>query len=148
VSFLTRIIHANPEKKIYFINDVLFRYRVYSNNSSGSSINRKAALKTVSRSIATVSRTKDIVEQHPSWKEENFNQKMKLLELEFYNDLYSKKRIDAFRSYFRLFFLYWQTQEKIKETKRLVACTLLGPDKFFRIKSKKNFSQQESRTIL
>jgi glycosyltransferase involved in cell wall biosynthesis len=130
------LIYKNPDKKIYFLNEVLFQYRVYATNSSGSSVTVNAALLTLSRSIATISRTKNIVERNPLWKEEIFHQRMKLLELEFYRDLYSKKIFKAVKSYFKLFFTFWNTSNKIKETKRLFACLFLGPEKFLHLKSR------------
>jgi glycosyltransferase involved in cell wall biosynthesis len=134
------MIYANPGKRIHLINEVLFRYRVYPTNSSGSSINLPSAIRTVKRSIATVSRTRDIVGRKPEWKEENYRQQMKLMELEFYRELYNKRRWKAFAYYLKLLSGYWDKPQKIKETKRLVACLLIGPTKFLRLKTKKRFS--------
>lgn len=134
------LIHANPEKRICLINEVLFQYRVYSTNSSGSSSTINSAIKTLNRSIATVLRTKNVVEQHPSWKEENYHQKMKLKELEFYRDLYTKSWIRAFKGYAELFARYWNQEQKLKETKRLTACLLMGPDRFLGVKTKRRFN--------
>jgi glycosyltransferase involved in cell wall biosynthesis len=134
------LIHSNPDKRIHLINEVLFQYRVYPTNSSGSSINVQAAVRTIERSIATVTRTRDIVSRHPSWKEENFRQNMKLMELEFYKDLYTKKRAKALSRYFKLFFSYWNGRQKVKETRRLMACLLLGPSKFLQLKTRHRFS--------
>jgi glycosyltransferase involved in cell wall biosynthesis len=133
------LILKNPEKKIYFINEALFLYRVYPTNSSGSTVNLESAIKTLNRSIATVSRTRDIVQRNKRWKEENFMQEMKLTELQFYKDLYQKKNAKALKAYVRLFSSYWDRQRRIKETKRFVACAILGPTKFLQTKTKKRF---------
>jgi glycosyltransferase involved in cell wall biosynthesis len=134
------MIYANPYKRIHLINEVLFHYRVYATNSSGSSVNIPAAIRTISRSIATVSRTADIVQRKPEWKEENYKQQMKLMELKFYLELYSKKRWNAFSYYLKLLSGYWTRDQKIKETKRLFACLVLGPTKFLQLKTKKRFN--------
>lgn len=134
------LIHTNSEKKIHLINEVLFQYRVYSTNSSGSSIDVKSAIKTVNRSIATVLRTMNIVEQNPSWREENYHQKMKLRELKFYLNLYTGKRLTALKGYFALFTNYWNRDEKIKEIKRLMICMLFGPERFLKMKTKRRFN--------
>lgn len=133
------MIHTNPDKKICLINEELFLYRVYPTNSSGSTVSLDAAIRTINRSIATVSRTHDIVQQHQNWKEENFMQRMKLTELYYYRDLYQKKTAKAVKAYLRLLSSYWDRPRKVKETKRLVACTLLGPSRFLRTKTKNRF---------
>lgn len=133
------LILKNPTKKIYFINEALFLYRVYPTNSSGSTVNLESAIRTLNRSIATVSRTRDIVLRNKRWQEENHMQEMKLTELQFYKDLYQKKNGRALKAYVRLFSSYWDRQRKIKETKRFVACTVLGPTRFLQAKTKKRF---------
>lgn len=133
------LIYSNPHKKIHLINEALFKYRVYPTNSSGSSINVQSAIKTINRSIATVQRTKDIVLRNPAWKEEGYMQRMKLLELEFYRDLYMNKRANAISRYFTLLKGYWSKEQKLKETKRLIACLILGPAKFLRMKTTRRF---------
>lgn len=133
------LILKNPGKKIYFLNEELFQYRVYPTNSSGSTVNLESAIRTLNRSIATVSRTRDIVLRNKSWKEENFMQEMKLTELQFYKDLYENKRGKALRAYVRLFSSFWNRDQKIKETKRFVACTVLGPSRFLQRKTKQRF---------
>jgi hypothetical protein len=100
-------------------------------------MNLSSALKTLNRSIATVSRTRNIVEKMPERKEENFHQKMKLLELQFIQELYTRKNLPAVKHFNRLFFSYWSGSKKLKETQRLVACLFLGPEKFLKMKAKR-----------
>lgn len=133
------MIYTNPSKKIFLLNEKLFKYRIYTTNSSGSSANVESAIRTIKRSVATVVRTKNIVEQKPEWKEERFNQKMKLQELEFYEFIYTKKRYRAFKRYINLFVRYWNWKKKIKETQRIIACFLLGPENFLKMKTKQRF---------
>ena len=135
------LIYDNPDKKIYFINEELFLYRVYATNSSGSTVTVDAAIRTINRSIATVSRTKDIVQRNKIWKEENFMQDMKLTELQFYKDLYSRNKRKALKAFLKLFTCYWTGQKRVKETKRLVACTVLGPEKFLQVKTQSRFGK-------
>ena len=133
------LIYDNPDKKIYFLNEELFQYRVYATNSSGSTVNLESALRTLNRSIATVKRTRDIVQRNKLWKEENYTQQMKLKELLFYHDLYSSKRVPAFKAYLKLFFTFWRRKERVKESKRFFVCLLLGPNRFLHIKTKRRF---------
>ena len=134
------LIYANPDKRIHLIDETLFQYRVYPTNSSGASGNVEAAIKTIDRSIATVIRTKNIVEKNRAWREENFSQKMKLKELEFYRDLYTGNRLAALKKYVVLAASYWDGSKKVKETKRLVACMVLGPKRFLEVKTKLRFN--------
>lgn len=134
------LIYANPHKKIHLVDEILFQYRVYATNSSGSSTNVTSAIKTLSRSIATVARTKDIVARNLSWKEENFYQTMKLRELEFYKALYTKNQWQALKGYVHLATFYWKNQKKIKEIQRLLVCIIFGPAKFLKWKTIRRFS--------
>jgi glycosyltransferase involved in cell wall biosynthesis len=134
------LIFKSPGRTIRLIYERLFKYRVYATNSSGSSVNIESALKTLNRSRATLVRTIDIVRRNPEWKEEYYKQQMKLKELEYYRELYTKRRWKAFSHYLTLFLDYWDKKQKIKETKRLIVCIFLGPSKFLQLKTKKRFS--------
>jgi len=135
------LIYKNPDRKICLVHEPLFKYRVYSTNSSGASVDVHSAIKTIRRSMATSWRTKDIVEKKPEWKEENYIQEMKIVEFEFYMDLYQNKKVKALFKYFKLFVSsYWNNEKRIKETKRLLACSIFGPSHFLAMKTRKRFS--------
>lgn len=134
------LIYKNPSRTVSLIDERLFKYRVYATNSSGSSVNIESALRTLNRSKATLIRTIDIVRRNPEWNKEHKRQKMKLLELEFYSELYCNKKWQAILHYSQLFWSYWNRSQKMKETKRLLFCLVLGPQKFLQFKTKKRFT--------
>lgn len=126
----------NKDKKIFFINKILFQYRVFGLNSSGVSNSLQSAYKTLARSKATIIRTSYLVSQHPELIEENRRQKMFLLNLDYLEVLYQQKYAKAFQHYIKLFFNFWSFKQKIKESMRFMGVFVLGPEKFLSVKSK------------
>lgn len=129
----------NKDKKVFFINKILFKYRVFGLNSSGVSNDLKSAFKTLARSRATIIRTSYLVSRHPELVEEKQRQEMFLLNLDYLAYLYQKKYAKAFQHFLKLFFNFWTLNQKIKESMRFFGVLLLGPEKFFTVKSKKVF---------
>ncbi|MBN8577347.1 MAG: glycosyltransferase [Cytophagales bacterium] len=124
------LILTNPDAKIQYVHQPLFRYRIFGENSSGSSATLPRAIKTLQRSKATLLRTHQLVTQMPSRVVSLARQQQKLNEISYLEALYEKKFRVAFGLFTKLFFRFWTTQQKAKETVRFAGVFLLGPEKF------------------
>jgi glycosyltransferase involved in cell wall biosynthesis len=128
------MILQNPNLKIRYIDKVLFDYRIFGSNSSGSSASLTTALRTLSRSKATLMRTKEIVQLMPGRRYELRRQLYKLEEVSYLKRLYKKNYVGAIRMFVKLFFEFWTGRERVKEFVRLTGVMVLGPDRFLRNK--------------
>jgi glycosyltransferase involved in cell wall biosynthesis len=128
------ILLENINGKVFYIDKILFKYRMFGNNHSGKSNDIASALRTIKKSQANNARTSNLVAQHPYLIEENKRQKSGFLYNSFLEELYTKKYPAAIKKYFSLWFNVWGFKKKIHETWRLLAVIILGPDKFLRIK--------------
>ena len=131
------VVLKNQDKKVYFINKILFKYRVFGFNSSGVSNDVKSALRTVNRSKSTLLRTSHLVGQHPQLVEENKRQKLLMQNILYLEKLYKKEYLSAFQDFCKLSADFWTWREKAKEFQRFVGVAALGPEKFLELKSKK-----------
>jgi glycosyltransferase involved in cell wall biosynthesis len=127
------MILANPDGRIRYIDKVLFDYRIFGENSSGSSASPARALRTLSRSKATLLRTKDLVEKMPR-KHELRRQIGKIREIDYLENLYKKNYRLAAGNFVELFFSFWNWRERTKETVRFVGVLIFGPDRFLKYK--------------
>jgi glycosyltransferase involved in cell wall biosynthesis len=128
------LIYMNPLKKIYFIDKILFQYRVFGENSSGSSATIEKALRTLSRSKATLLRTFDLVKKMPGRKEEFIRQENKLREVDYLESLYKNKRMLSLKLFFMLWKNFWTKEQRYKELQRLLGAEILGIKYFLRLK--------------
>lgn len=129
------LIVTNAGKKVIAIDKKLFRYRVSGFNSSGQAGNLDAALKSLQRHKATTLITSTIVKLQPQFKKENRLQYYLNKEADYMIGLYQKKYGTAIIQFFKLAINLWDAEKTFKELKRLVAVILLGPNKFFKLKS-------------
>jgi glycosyltransferase involved in cell wall biosynthesis len=129
------LIVTNPDKKVIAIDKKLFQYRVSGFNSSGQAGNLQSALKSLQRHKATTLITSTIVKLRPQFKKENRLQYYLNKEADYMIGLYQKKYGTAIVQFFKLSVHLWDAEKIFKELKRLVAVILLGPDKFFKLKS-------------
>jgi hypothetical protein len=130
------MIYKNPSKILFYINKILFKYRVFGENSSGSSNTKEKALKTLSRSKATIIRTFDIVQKITERKEEYQHQLHKYKEIIYIENLYKNQNIKAIKLFIFLWKNFWNNKKRIKELKRLLGVLIIGTDTFLKIKSK------------
>lgn len=128
------ILLENRSKKVFYINKILFKYRIFGNNHSGKSNDMTSALRKIQKSQANNIRTRYLVAQHPDLIEENKRQKSGFIYNTFLNQLYTKKYLAAIKKYFYLIFNTWNLKKTIHETKRLLAVIIFGPDKFLDMK--------------
>lgn len=128
------ILLENRSKKVFFIDKILFKYRIFGNNHSGKSNDLVSALRTIKKSQANSIRTSCLVAQHPDLIEENKKQKNGFVYNVFLEQLYTKKYLMAIKKYFYLLINSWTLKKTIHETKRLLAVIIFGPDKFLGMK--------------
>ena len=130
------LIITNPDKKVTAVDKKLFQYRVSESNSSGQSNNLPAAIKSLKRHKSTTLITSTIVKQQPRFKEEIRHQLYLNKEADYVIGLYQKKYLSSVLQFFNLAINLWDIKKTIKEFKRLGAVIVLGPEGFFKLKSK------------
>lgn len=128
------LILTNPEGRIVYLPEKLFDYRVFGENSSGSSATLEKALRTLSRSKATLLRTYDAVLQMKNRPRELKAQKNELREIAYLEFLYTRNLGKACALFLPLFFSHWDIREKIKESVRLAGVVTLGADRLLKYK--------------
>lgn len=128
------LIANNPHRQIHFINKELFRYRIFGDNSSGSSTTLPKALRTLQRSKATIVRTQALVAQMPGRIDSAKRQDSKLKEVAYLEALYLQNRKDALKLFGALFFNSWTPQERSRELIRLCGVLIIGPARFLKLK--------------
>jgi len=128
------ILLENLDKKVFYIDKILFKYRIFGDNHSGKSNTIERALHTIKKSQANHIRTTYLVAQHPNLIEENKRQKTAFIYNIFLQQLYTKKYVPAINKYFYLVFSTWNFKKIIYETKRLVAVIIFDPAKFLGMK--------------
>lgn len=128
------LIANNPKDRIRYIHQELFRYRIYGENSSGSSTTLPKALKTLQRSKATLIRTHSIVKQLGNRQDSLQRQEMKLLEVTYLEALYNNHWATAFKLFVSLFYEFWTMKDRIKEIGRFGGVLILGPTRFLKLK--------------
>jgi glycosyltransferase involved in cell wall biosynthesis len=131
----TYVLATNQNKKAIANNKKLFQYRISAFNSSGKANDYQSALKSLQRHKATTFITHTIIKELPHLIKENKYQFYLSKEADFMINLYQKKYVKAFILFITLSKNLWNLKDTIKEFKRMVAVILLGPDKFFKIKS-------------
>jgi glycosyltransferase involved in cell wall biosynthesis len=128
------LIATNPDKKIRFVAKELFSYRIFGDNSSGSSATLAKALKTLQRSKATLLRTYALVKRMDGRTRSLKRQELKLKEVDYLEGLYHRKMPRALSLFIELFFQFWNFSEKTKELVRFFGVLVLGPSRFLRLK--------------
>ena len=129
------VVLQNKRKKMFYVDEILFKYRIFGMNSSGVSNDVKSALRTLERSKATILRTSYLVSEHPELVEENERQQMMLMNIEYLQELYNKKYLKAIKHWFKLSSNLWSGKQKFKELQRFTGVFFLGPEKFLHLKS-------------
>ncbi|MBL7786893.1 MAG: glycosyltransferase [Chitinophagales bacterium] len=124
----------NKDKWIVYIDKILFRYRIFDNNSSGVSGSLESAKKTIRRTIATCTGTYTLVAQQPegTFIEEKQQQELLLNQARYICALYDRQWINVGQLYGQLF-RKWSHSIRFKETFRLIGFLLLGKY-FFQLK--------------
>lgn len=135
------IIWKHPGGLISYIDEVLFFYRVFGENSSGSSSNLAMATMTLQRSRATILRTMRIVENIPNRTDELKRQRLKMCEIEYLMALYEGRPRLALQLFFKAWVGLWSAEHKKKELLRVVGVFVLGANRFLKMKSRYSYTK-------
>ncbi len=128
------LIATNPAGKIEYINRALFNYRIFGENSSGSSNTLPKAMRTLQRSRATLLRTYNLVKQMQGQEKSSHRQKLKLKEVAYLEALYEGRTFLALQHFKGLFFSLWSTRDRGKEIIRILGIVIIGPSRFLSLK--------------
>jgi glycosyltransferase involved in cell wall biosynthesis len=130
------LIATNTGKKIYAIDKKLYQYRISGSNTSGQANDLASALRALQRHKATTRVTAAMVQLQPQLKKENKFQKYLATEADYLSNLYQKKFGRSLIQFCKLAVHVWTTGQIVKEIKRFAAVLILGPAKFFKLKSR------------
>ena len=137
------VVLSNPDGDIAYLHDVVFDYRLHSNNSaSGQTLEKQMRAINRGRSTNELTRTvlmeiganHDIIEKYDTI----------LLEYSYLTALYTKKRVSALFVYFKLINFFVKRKILFKETVRLIVVLFLGVAVFLRLKGNHNSKAKKS----
>lgn len=127
------LIRDKPNYLFGYTDKSLFRYRVFEENTSGASRDLRTALNSARRSKATAIRTRDIA----SGLRKNYEMRRQngvIARLEFFEFLYQKRYLTALRKLLEFFRAPFSTSAKTKEMIRFLGCSVLGVERFLKLK--------------
>lgn len=128
---------SRPGISMGYLPDRLFRYRVHGSNHSGDARSAALALRNVRRARNTVMAMQGIAVASGLEESVQLATARKLEYYEYLMDLYSGRRIAAFRRFFAsLGYLAARRDECPKEIARLLGVQLLGASRFFALASR------------
>jgi glycosyltransferase involved in cell wall biosynthesis len=133
------VVASNPNFKVGFVNEVLFKHRIHGNNSNSSfsSPSLKKALCTVERwqhvNDTTYHLIADFLTDRKIKKRyTNLHDQLELLRLQ-----YVGKKLKAIGKFISLLPFLFQEQEIVREFLRLLFTTFLGAESFIRWNTKR-----------
>lgn len=127
------IVASNPLDKISYLQDVVFDYRIHSNNSASSKTFDKQA-KAIARGRATNTITRDLLSGLGVGSEVMNEYKWILLEYDFLDCLYTRDYSSALAMLVKLAPFLLKRGRFLKECARLLLVVGLGPDLALRVK--------------
>ena len=127
------IVASNPSGKISYLHDVVFDYRIHSNNSASSKTFDKQA-KAIARGRATNSITKDLLAVLGVASGITDEYKWILLEYDFLDRLYTRNYSSALTLLVKLAPFLLKRGRFMKECARLLLVIGLGPDLALKVK--------------
>jgi glycosyltransferase involved in cell wall biosynthesis len=132
------LVLTNPLKRIAYAGNTRLFYRVHDKGSLAGNVSAEAAKrsalkgKIVNELIAVILRKNDAAPEYLRRRE------LILQHYDYLAALYSKQVPVAMQLYARLAWKLWGGNQLVKETKRLVAVLILGPDRFLRLAHKRS----------
>ena len=127
------LVKANPNGLVCYMPDVIFDYRVHSNNSAASNTLEKQ-LKALIRVRATNTLTLKVLNSLGEDVEVTEKYGLILLEYDFLESLYRRQYVTALRLFINLTPFFLRREKFNKELIRLCGVLVLGPHRFLRIK--------------
>ena len=132
------VVLSNPDGDIAYLHDVVFDYRLHSNNSaSGQTLEKQ--MRAINRGRSTNELTRTVLLEIDA--DHNIIEKYDtiLLEYSYLTALYTKKRISAVFLYFKLFNFFIKRKILFKEAVRLIVVLFFGVSVFLRLKGNHNY---------
>jgi glycosyltransferase involved in cell wall biosynthesis len=137
------IVASNPNFKVGFVNEVLFKHRAHGNNSNSrySSTSLEKALCTVERwqyvNDTTYHLIADFLTDRKIEKRyNNLHEELELIKLQ-----YKGKKIEAIGKFISVSPFLFRQKTIVTEFARLLVTTLLGPESFIRWNTKRKSKQ-------
>ena len=131
------IVATNPNATIGFVNQVLMLYRIHEKNSSGNMSNLQNAIESITRNQSVNQLTYQVIERFAG-TDKSLEEKYRYLNQysEWMRLKYEKKHLAAFQLYVQLIPRFIHHGQLVKETQRLLLTSILGVEKFLRLKNR------------
>lgn len=130
------LVLTNPLKTVGYTADTRFFYRIHDKASMSGNVTLDKARQSV-RKGKTINALIDLVLRENGGSPAQLRRRQSILrEYDFLSALYEPNRRKAATLYLRLALGHWNRRQLSKETKRLLAVLILGPDKFLKLKQK------------
>lgn len=130
------VVQSNPEGKIVYLHEVVFDYRLHSNNSASSQTIEKQ-MRAIKRGCSTNELTKTVLIAVGANHDITKKYDLILLEYEYLEALYTAKRFATLSMFCSLISYFIKRKVFLKETIRLILVLALGIDSFLKLKSRK-----------
>ena len=132
------IVASNPNFKVGFVDQVLFKHRARGNSSWKSTLSLEVVLRNIERWQGIYATQHHVIASFLTDKKierryTNMHEEMELLKLEF-----TGKKVKAIGKFISLSPFLFKEKKIGREFARLLATTLLGPDLFIRWRNKRN----------
>lgn len=130
------LVLTNPLKKVGYTRDTRFSYRVHDKGSMGGNVSPEKARQSALKGRTIVELTHLILRENQAAPAYLRRCEMRLQEYDFLSALYAGDLGKAARLYVLLAGHHWTWLQLKKETIRLVAVAILGPERFLRSKQR------------
>ena len=124
-----------PGTTMAYVPQKLFRYRLHSANHSGDARDARRAIRNLTRAKNTLEATLDIAMRGRLPAKVCKGLRSRALSYKYLIDLYSKRQPAALIGFIRALPDFLRRGEAAKETLRLAAIMLLGPDRFAELRA-------------
>jgi len=134
------LVLTNPRGSVGYARDTRFFYRVHDQGSLAGNVTPEKAQRSALKGRRINELINRILEANNAAPAYLRRRGLLLEEYDFLIALYSREFGKALRLYWRLAFGSWDRIQLVKETKRLLAVFIVGPERFLRLK------QRQTRT--
>lgn len=120
------ILHpSNRDKRIFYIDEILFSYRIHSENTSGDIGSAAGIVRSAERAFATIFGTHSICQRMGADNLVLLTQEAKLREAGFLVDLYKGSKFGALLGFFGCL-RFWSLTRVFKEITRFLLIVIMG----------------------
>jgi hypothetical protein len=125
---------SNRHLRVDYIDKILFKYRIYGGNSSGSIQTAHGAIDSARRALATISGTSFLLRQNPFFAEEARRQELLLARAHYLYGLYTHENFVVIVDYFIKAMPVMGPGRVVAELVRILLVYSLGLSNFLRVK--------------